>query len=301
MTDTASISDVEMVTAVRSLRAWLTMQHRFDRTDFVGAAARLVGGSKTIFDIHGRKNPPAGTNLVYKALQRLLDDGPDIGITPDERLDLIATLHHWDEIIAEWRAEAESVTVMSKEKGLDVVIPGPGDRRPEGGTAELPVPFAMCIMPSCRKTAVLGGDRCEKHGGAWLDPETRQAMLMASYERIVEATDIAVGTLIDVMENSRRDDARVAAAREILDRGGIRAGEEIHLHVHDAEVVESAVDIIKARLAEMHRNIEAGKAIDPTLLAGRSSDIEDAEVISDTDDPEDDESAKGEDDGPVGS
>jgi hypothetical protein len=231
------------------------------------------------------KNPPAGTNVLYRGLRRVLDQGADIGITPDERMDLVATVNHWEEIIAEWRAEAESVMAGAKEKGLEGTLPGPDD--PKGGyTAELPVPFQMCLMPHCRKTAVLGGERCEKHGGQWLDPETRQAMLMTSYEKLINASDTAVDTLFDVMVNSRRDDARVAAAKEVLDRVGIRPGSDVHLHVHgDGAETESTVSVIRARLAEMRKTIEEGKAIDPALLSGE--EIIDAEVVEDSDDPPD--------------
>ena len=59
------------------------------------------------------------------------------------------------------------------------------------------------------------------HGGALLDPTVRQAFLVSAYASIVEATDTAVQALIQVAEHGRNELARVAAAKEILDRAGI--------------------------------------------------------------------------------
>lgn len=275
----ASISDVELLTSNQGLRPWLSAQLRFGRADHVGAAARLVGSKKeSIFDRVGMKNPQAGVNHIYKGLVRIMEN-EDIELSPQDKFDLAAAINHWDEIVQEWRDDHDSVDAMSEEKGLSGSI-GTSMARAPGYTAELPVPFSICIMPNCRKTAVLGGDRCEKHGGHWLDPATRQAMLMTAFEKLVTGADTAVDTLLDVMENSRRDDARVAAARELLDRVGIRPGTDIHLHVHgDGEEQESAVSIIRQRLADMHQAIEDGKKIDPALLDG--SAIVDAEIVED--------------------
>lgn len=48
-----------------------------------------------------------------------------------------------------------------------------------------------------------------------------KARLVESYTALVDATDIAVTTLIDIALYGRREDARVQAAKEILDRSGL--------------------------------------------------------------------------------
>ena len=48
-----------------------------------------------------------------------------------------------------------------------------------------------------------------------------KARLVQSYTALVDATDIAVDTLINIAMYGRREDARVQAAKEILDRSGL--------------------------------------------------------------------------------
>ena len=48
-----------------------------------------------------------------------------------------------------------------------------------------------------------------------------KASLVESYAALVDATDIAVDTLINVALYGRREEARVMAAQEILDRSGL--------------------------------------------------------------------------------
>ena len=48
-----------------------------------------------------------------------------------------------------------------------------------------------------------------------------KARLVASYTALVDATDIAVETLVNIALYGRREDARVQAAKEILDRSGL--------------------------------------------------------------------------------
>lgn len=50
-----------------------------------------------------------------------------------------------------------------------------------------------------------------------------RAKLVAEYVRLVEATSIAVETLVYVARHGRREEARVMAAREILDRAQLSA------------------------------------------------------------------------------
>ena len=76
-----------------------------------------------------------------------------------------------------------------------------------------------------------------------------KARLVESYTALVDATDIAVNTLIDIALYGRREDARVQAAKEILDRSGLTP--EIRVAI---DTTSSDRD---ARLSELRRRLDA--------------------------------------------
>ena len=75
-----------------------------------------------------------------------------------------------------------------------------------------------------------------------------KAKLVTSYAALVDATDIAVETLLYVAQHGRREEARVAAAKEILDRSGLTP--EIRIAI-DAVGSER-----ETRLAELRRRLD---------------------------------------------
>lgn len=149
--------------------------------------------------------------------------------------------------------------------------------------------MALVIIPcgykrdgvECGNDALPGSVRCKDHGGDWIDPKVRYSILLNAYARLVEATDIAVDALVDVAQNGKREDARVMAAREILDRAGIRGGGEAPAKLADGEEA-SPMDELTKRLADVADRL-ATKAEIEARLAAPDPDIEDAEVISDSD------------------
>ena len=77
-----------------------------------------------------------------------------------------------------------------------------------------------------------------------------KAKLVTEYAALVEATGVAVETLVYVAEHGRREEARVMAAREILDRSGLTP--EIRISVDTAGSERDARLIaLKARLNSM--------------------------------------------------
>lgn len=76
-----------------------------------------------------------------------------------------------------------------------------------------------------------------------------KARLVQSYTELVAATDIAVNTLIDIAMYGRREDARVQAAKEILDRSGLTP--EIRVAI---DATSSDRD---ARFADLHRRLDS--------------------------------------------
>ena len=72
---------------------------------------------------------------------------------------------------------------------------------------------------------------------------------MASYTALVDATDIAVETLVNIALYGRREDARVQAAKEILDRSGLTP--EIRV------AIDTGGSDRDARMTELRRRLDA--------------------------------------------
>lgn len=124
----------------------------------------------------------------------------------------------------------------------------------------------------CRNLPVPGGDRCEDHGGAIVDPSVRRAILLSAYAKMMDASDIAVETLVDVMENSKNALARVKAAQEVLDRVGL-----VHqdgAHQSNEEKTTESQDVL---LEELRKHMDTAKE----RLQITTIDIVDADVIED--------------------
>lgn len=75
-----------------------------------------------------------------------------------------------------------------------------------------------------------------------------KARLVESYTQLVEATDVAVDALIHVALYGRREEARVAAAKEILDRSGLTPEIRVAIDTTSSER--------GARFAELHRRLD---------------------------------------------
>lgn len=102
----------------------------------------------------------------------------------------------------------------------------------------------------CRKTAVEGAARCTDHGGAITDPTVRGSLLLLAYAQMTNGTRTAVNTLIDVMESSTNDLARVNAAKELLDRAGLSVDQHVTVTASTAatDTRADALDRIKQHL-----------------------------------------------------
>ena len=78
-----------------------------------------------------------------------------------------------------------------------------------------------------------------------------KAQLVQSYAALVDATDIAVDTLIYVAQHGRREEARVAAAKEILDRSGLSPEVRVAIDTPGSERA--------TRIAELRRRLDGMK------------------------------------------
>lgn len=82
-----------------------------------------------------------------------------------------------------------------------------------------------------------------------------RAKLVESYVKLVEATEVAVTTLIYVAIHGRREEARVMAAREILDRANLSP--DVRAAIEAQSDTEIRRDALLARLDAMQEALTA--------------------------------------------
>lgn len=159
--------------------------------------------------------------------------------------------------IATWRTDTSEV---ANPEAVEVRQPPCGYRGVDG---------ARCSVPS-----VPGAARCIAHGGAITDPQVRASMLLIAYANMVTGSDTAVHTLINVMEHSTNDLARVQAAKEMLDRAGLTAEQRIQITSDEAstsrsdvlERVRAILDSTKERLVPPQIEPDDDEIIDAELV-----------------------------------
>lgn len=187
----------------------------------------------------------------------------------------------------EWQADALARNMGKGHLGIkNALVAGEKLPRTRSLTPEMPIPLVDCGWKNrrgiqCSEPAIPGALRCAKHGGNWLDPVIRQRLLLAAYMRLVEGAEIAVEALLDVVENGKREDARVMAAREILDRAGIRGGVDVNIVLPEGDGVGQSDQILqlRERLDTMAESLQARDQIEEDQRLAREALIIEAEVI----------------------
>ncbi|HET9665981.1 MAG TPA: hypothetical protein VFP09_04470 [Desertimonas sp.] len=81
-----------------------------------------------------------------------------------------------------------------------------------------------------------------------------KARLVESYTALVDATDIAVETLINIALYGRREDARVQAAKEILDRSGLTPEIRVAIDTNGSER-DTRIAALRLRLDAMRTSL----------------------------------------------
>ena len=112
---------------------------------------------------------------------------------------------------------------------------------PEGWmpTVEKPVPEIRCTVVRvdgrpCRNKAILGGIVCGIHGGNRVDVQRNaQEVLKHARDRLLDITDSAVIVYEEILrpESGANDSVRLKAAGEVLDRVGLKAGNDIQVNI----------------------------------------------------------------------
>lgn len=122
----------------------------------------------------------------------------------------------------------------------------------------------------CRRWAVIGFTKCEKHSGYG-----RLANLKEYRERVLERARLdllrtapyAVEALTELVRDTDINPAvRLKASTEVLDRVGVRGGTEVDVNVTSGDGELSPAEVIRARLDRL-----AALAVSPAVPSGSSS------------------------------
>jgi hypothetical protein len=85
----------------------------------------------------------------------------------------------------------------------------------------------------CRRAPIIGGTVCVKHGGG--APQVQKA----ARQRILDAAQDAVSTLIRATTDETVPwPVRLAAARDLLDRAGEGAKQQVEVTTHDGDLAD---------------------------------------------------------------
>lgn len=132
-------------------------------------------------------------------------------------------------------------------------------------TLKNPLPVIRCTAKvrngprtgeRCGRWSIAGHEVCLSHGGNLQNvKEAANKRIEAARLRLIDNADAAIDTLIDLMENSSADGIKLGAAKEVLDRAGIKGPVDFHVEV---EHKMSPADSIRNRLASIAKRLDAG-------------------------------------------
>ena len=152
-------------------------------------------------------------------------------------------------------------------------------------TAAEPVPVIRCTAikadgERCKRWSLRGAKVCIKHGGQL--PDVKQhasAVVEAARLRIVGYSDEAVDVIADLMVNSAADKIRLDAAKDLLDRAGIKGSLEIDVTVEQvtspADRARNKIDELAVRLAEQAAQAQQERELEAEIVDAELEDEED--------------------------
>ena len=136
-------------------------------------------------------------------------------------------------------------------------------------TLEKPLPVVRCTGTvrngeragqRCGRWSIMGHDKCMVHGANLPNVQTAAAKRVeAAKLRLIEDADLAVDTLFELIKVGTADQVRLGAAKEILDRSGIKGGYDVNVEITNTV---SAAEEIHKKLAQM---AERMKPAEPEL------------------------------------
>lgn len=117
---------------------------------------------------------------------------------------------------------------------------GTQDFRP---TRSRPLPSRKCSAKKrrtgepCQRWALAGMTVCQVHGGNLPSVKERsKAMLEAARLQLMDSVPDAISVVYGLAMNEDTPDAvRLASARDLLDRAGVKGGQDININISDGE------------------------------------------------------------------
>lgn len=124
-------------------------------------------------------------------------------------------------------------------------------------THQKPVPVIQCTAfnnkgERCGRWSIRGHRVCIKHGGRLPNVQKHAAAVVeAARLRLIDMADPAIDVLHDLIQSGTADAIRLGAAKEILDRAGVRGGIDVTMEVEHK--IDPAA-LVADRLAQIRKN-----------------------------------------------
>ncbi len=135
----------------------------------------------------------------------------------------------------------------------------------------------------CRQRALLGASVCIVHGARLPNVRSKAAAIVESARlKLIDSSDEAADWLIDLGRNANSEAVRLGAAKEVLDRAGVRGGTEVDVVVSSSA---APADILRERLAKLKdRSVAADRGVIDGELAQTVLDDDTVIAAADGDD-----------------
>ena len=108
-------------------------------------------------------------------------------------------------------------------------------------TLDKPLPVVRCTGTirngdrageRCGRWSIMGHDKCMVHGGHLPNVQkAAQTKVEAAKLRLIEDADLAVDTLFELLKPGTADNVKLGAAKEILDRAGVKGAIDVNVEV----------------------------------------------------------------------
>lgn len=132
----------------------------------------------------------------------------------------------------------------------------------------------------CGREATLGTHVCEKHGASLpVVKEAAARRVDELYLRLLQNGHTAVDTLVELMETATSETVRLGAAKDVLDRAGVRGGSELDVTVRPGGLTPA--DVLQDRLAKMRERTQPTVVDVDEVKEGYDDESEPLELGSD--------------------
>lgn len=129
-------------------------------------------------------------------------------------------------------------------------------------TLDQPLPVVRCTGTvrngdragqRCGRWSIQGHDKCMVHGGNLPNVQAAaQKKVEAAKLRLIEDADLAVDTLFELLKPGTADNVKLGAAKEILDRAGVKGAIDVNVevkHTNPSDDIFKKLAIMRERAA----------------------------------------------------